>query len=245
MKSSRFFLLLATLPALFAWGCGDSSTGPDDGDNPSVTGPTVGAAYTFNVYQLSSTGQQSPNIVNSGVLRVTANNETYRGRTGVATYLREADNRISYFHTDAAGDISYYSPGYALLFGPVTPPMWLGYPTGTKGESAETLTDSTFVNEDGENERFIVKRSVKYLGEEAKSVEGKSYTAHKVWEQVTMELLDEAGETVSAQRSEGTFWYSPEIHYFLQYDAGTWLGDLDNPTLFTGSRDILVKYQAP
>lgn len=245
MKAIPSFFLCLALPALFAWGCGNDSTGPDDTGNPGTTGPKVGARYEIDVYQLTSAGQQLPGVVNEGTIRLTSLTEEYRGRTNVATFLREEDNRVTYLYTDEAGDLFFYSNGYGLWFGPVTAPMWVRYPTGTKGEFSETIADSTIVNSSGENERFLVKRSVKYMGEEAKSVEGKSYTARKVWEKITMELLDESGETVSAQRIEGTFWFAPEIRYFVQYDAGTWIGDLDNPTLFTGSRDYLVKYTEP
>lgn len=245
MKSKRFLSLSLLLPLLLVWGCSDDSNGTGPDDNPGTTGPKVGARYEIDVYQLTSAGQQLPGVVNEGTIRLTSLTEEYRGRTNVHTFLREEDNRVTYLHIDDAGDLFFYSNGYGLWLGPVTPPMWVRYPTGTKEEFSETLADSTIVNSGGENERFIVKRSVKYLGEEAKSVEGKSYTAHKVWEKLTMELLDESGETVSAQRFEGTFWFAPEIRYFVQYDAGSWIGDLDNPTLFTGSRDYLVKYTEP
>lgn len=242
IRRSRFLSCGLLVSALFAWSCGEKTTGPDDS---SATGPKVGNTYEIDVYQLNSLGQQLPGIVNEGTIRVTANNETYRGKTGVVTYVRQKDNRITYMHTNEAGDISFYSSGYGVPFGPVSAPMWVEYPVGTKGESSTTLVDSTFVSALGESERLIVKRDVKYLGEETKSVEGKSYTTHKVWERITMEMLDETGESTSAQRVEGTFWYSPELHYFMQYDAKSWIGDLDNPSLFTASRDILVKYTEP
>ncbi len=94
------------LLALVAAGCSDS-TGPNTDLTDSTATNTgrlkVGTRYHYNVFLLDANNQPLPGVVNSGVVRVTSNNENYRGKSGAVVFQREKDRSLIYVHTEETG----------------------------------------------------------------------------------------------------------------------------------------------
>ena len=232
-----YYLFLASFLIV---GC-SSATDPDT-PNEDVLGPKIGSTYSFNVYQLDGSGRQGTTVVNRGSFSVTSSNESYRGEDGLVTLLHSEKNRILYLKYLSSGDLRIYYPQFSIPFGPAIGSAWVRFPFAGGSTGSETLVDSTYTTSSNTEERFVVERTATYLGTEEKTVKGTTYTTTKIEERLEQKLFAD-GEPDFAHISELTYWYSPDLQYFVQIDAYTYLGDPDDPPLWAASRDILVDFE--
>ncbi len=225
-------------------GCGTEPTDPGtEGteQNADTLVPGAGSRYRFDVYALDAAGRQGSTVLNQGDFQVTAVNESYRGQQGLVTLLDTKQNRLLYVKYMPNGDLLYYYAYFSLLFYPPMGSAWVRFPFGGGEAEGGILVDSSYTSESGESERFLVEREATYLGTEEITVKGKRFATVKVEERLQRTLFSE-GEPELRLVNVLTYWYAPELKYFVRIDAYNYLGNPADPALQNASRDVLVEY---
>ena len=236
------FLLLA--------GCGDS-TGPDDPEDDDQTsnsgdqlGPGTGSYFDIEVWLLNESNV--PVGINRRVtMTVTSDNESHRGYDNVVTLLSDDRKKLNHLYYEESGDVLFYYPPTSYLSEASTPGNWGRLPFGTKTDIDEVLVDTAYTNSSGLQEEYRVSREVRYGGEKTIMNNGTAHDVQVINERLLLRTweIDGTDTAVFGNLNVVTYYYDPEMKYFVWIDLWSYMGLTEDAFFKVGSRDVVADYE--